>query len=63
MTAKPQAHIAVACPLCESPVIVPDDAVEGEVLACGACAAELEVVGLDPLELAEAPEVSEDWGE
>ena len=51
------------CPECEAPVDVTPDAVVGEVLACGDCSAELEVVGLDPLALALAPEVDEDWGE
>jgi len=51
------------CPECESPVPVPADAVEGEVLGCDACSAELEVLGLAPLELALAPELAEDWGE
>ncbi|NNC14527.1 lysine biosynthesis protein LysW [Corallococcus exiguus] len=35
----------------------------GEVLSCGGCSAELEVVGVNPLRLEEAPEVEEDWGE
>jgi alpha-aminoadipate carrier protein LysW len=34
-----------------------------EVVACTECAAELEVIALDPVELALAPEVEEDWGE
>lgn len=52
-----------SCCECESPVTVPADAVEGEVVACETCSAELEVVGLDPVELALAPEMAEDWGE
>jgi len=51
------------CPECETPVPVPSDAVEGEVLACDGCNAELEVLGLEPVELAPAPELAEDWGE
>jgi len=51
------------CTECESPVEVPADAVEGEIVACGTCSAELEVLALDPLELALAPELCEDWGE
>ena len=51
------------CPACAQPVALPDDAVEGEVLACAACGAELEVLGIDPPELAIAPELAEDWGE
>ncbi len=52
-----------ACPLCESPVEVPADAMQGEILGCDDCGAELEVTGLDPITIAEAPEVAEDWGE
>lgn len=52
-----------ACPNCEQSVSVPADAIEGEIVACAACDAELEVLGLQPLELAPAPEVCEDWGE
>jgi alpha-aminoadipate carrier protein LysW len=37
--------------------------VAGEILPCGECLAELEVTLLEPLTLALAPEVEEDWGE
>jgi alpha-aminoadipate carrier protein LysW len=33
------------------------------IVVCPDCTAELEVLALDPLELALAPEVEEDWGE
>lgn len=52
-----------ACPSCEQAVSVPTDAIEGEIIACAACEAELEVLEVEPLELALAPEVAEDWGE
>ena len=39
------------------------DTVVNELLDCGECASELEVVSLDPPRLEEAPEVAEDWGE
>ena len=35
----------------------------GEVVPCGDCGIELEVVGIDPLTVEQAPEVEEDWGE
>lgn len=35
----------------------------GEIVVCGTCGAELEVVGLSPLTLDYAPEEAEDWGE
>lgn len=61
---KKQSEVAGlgSCPTCSQP-IDGDDRVEGEVLACPGCDVELEVVGLNPLRLAEAPEVEEDWGE
>ncbi|HVL49475.1 MAG TPA: lysine biosynthesis protein LysW [Candidatus Thermoplasmatota archaeon] len=37
--------------------------VQGEVVDCGDCGAELEVTALAPLTLALAPEEEEDWGE
>lgn len=63
---EPQKHSGTVginqCPLCVTE-IVGDGHVEGEVVTCGGCSAELEVVGVRPLRLAEAPEVEEDWGE
>ena len=52
-----------ACPVCEADVSLEDDVVKGELLSCPECDSELEVVSLDPLELDEAPEEEEDWGE
>ena len=52
-----------ACTECDSPVELPEDAVEGEIVACAECGAELEVISVDPAELAPAPEMAEDWGE
>lgn len=54
---------AAACPVCEASVSAPSDALQGEILSCDDCGAELEVTDLEPLTLAEAPEVAEDWGE
>ena len=51
------------CPECEAPVNLPEDTVEGEIIACEGCDTELEVLGVEPLELALAPEMAEDWGE
>ncbi|AGC46269.1 hypothetical protein MYSTI_04981 [Myxococcus stipitatus DSM 14675] len=50
------------CPTCAQP-IDGEGRVQGEVLTCSGCDGELEVVGLNPLRLEEAPEVEEDWGE
>jgi alpha-aminoadipate/glutamate carrier protein LysW len=51
------------CPECEATITLPGGTVEGEIITCPDCAAELEVVSVSPPELALAPEVGEDWGE
>lgn len=51
------------CPVCAAKVELPPDTIEGEIIECPDCGAELEVIGVDPPELAEAPEEEEDWGE
>ena len=51
------------CPECEATLTIPTDAVEGEIVPCPDCGAELEVVSVAPVTLALAPEVQEDWGE
>lgn len=64
--------MAVVCPECDNPIVVDADEVEeGETVHCEECGTELEVVSVDPLELApvdqtgyddedDAPEVSEE---
>lgn len=42
---------------------MPGDPVEGELFECSECASELEILGLAPVVLGEAPETEEDWGE
>ena len=45
--------MAVVCPECDNPITVdPDDVEEGETVICDECGLELEVVSVDPLELA-----------
>ena len=39
------------CPECDTDVHVDTDSEKGDVYACEECGAELEVVGLDPVEL------------
>jgi alpha-aminoadipate/glutamate carrier protein LysW len=51
------------CPVCEVPVPVPDKSRLSEIVECDDCRSELEIVALDPVMLALAPEVEEDWGE
>ncbi len=51
------------CSECDAPLNLPTDVAENEIVACEACSAELEVVGLEPIEIALAPQIEEDWGE
>jgi alpha-aminoadipate/glutamate carrier protein LysW len=51
------------CPECDATLSIPADAMEGEIVPCPDCGAELEVVSTVPVTLALAPEVQEDWGE
>lgn len=45
--------MAKVCPECDSPLDIDVDSVdEGETLTCDECGAELEIVSVDPLEVA-----------
>lgn len=39
------------CPECEEKVYVDADSEQGDTVSCDECGADLEVVGLDPIEL------------
>ena len=39
------------------------EVVVGEILQCGDCGVELEVLSVEPIELGLAPTEEEDWGE
>ena len=51
------------CPVCAAEITIADDAMAGEVIVCDDCGAELEIIALQPIELAEAPTAEEDWGQ
>lgn len=53
----------ITCPECGAEIRLDDDVIQNEILACPDCGAELEVMFLDPVQVALAPEVEEDWGE
>jgi alpha-aminoadipate/glutamate carrier protein LysW len=55
--------MTASCPECEATITLAADVVEGEIIVCPDCAAELELTSIDPAVLALAPEVGEDWGE
>ena len=45
--------MAVVCPECDNPIVIDtDEAEEGETLQCDECGLDLEIVSVDPLELA-----------
>jgi alpha-aminoadipate/glutamate carrier protein LysW len=53
--------MAVVCPECDNPITVDADEVEeGETVNCDECGLELEVVSVDPLELAPVDEAGYD---
>jgi len=45
--------MAVVCPECDNPIVVDTDEVEeGETVQCDECGMDLEIVSVDPLEVA-----------
>ncbi len=54
----------VECPICGSPVKLPEDVMAGELIECPSCGATLEVYEQNNMFfLREAEEIGEDWGE
>ncbi len=53
----------VVCPECGAAVDLPPGTVDGEILPCSDCLAELEAISVNPPVVALAPEIEEDWGE
>ena len=51
------------CPICGAEVTVGEDAVQGELITCPDCGSELEVRNIAPVQLTEAPQEEEDWGQ
>ena len=51
------------CPVCAAEIEIADDVISGELVVCGDCGVELEVLATDPVKLAEAPSAEEDWGQ
>ena len=48
------------CPVCAAEIELANDAMSGELIVCDDCGAKLEIVGLDPVMLNEAPSAEED---
>ena len=51
------------CPECAGGVSFARRPLNGEVVRCGDCGVELEVTSTQPIRIALAPQVQEDWGE
>lgn len=54
--------VEATCPECEATLTL-QSPMQGEIVPCPDCGADLEVLALEPLRLALAPEEEEDWGE
>jgi len=50
------------CPECFAEIEL-TNVMQSEIVQCSECGVDLEVVSLEPLALAPAPEEEEDWGE
>jgi alpha-aminoadipate carrier protein LysW len=53
----------IECIECGGNIDIASDVMQGEILPCPDCGAELEVISLDPLTVDLAPMEMEDWGE
>jgi len=53
----------VVCPECEGSVTLTEMPKVSEIVECGDCSSELEILTVDPVQVALAPEIEEDWGE
>ncbi|MFB6123092.1 MAG: lysine biosynthesis protein LysW [Haloferacaceae archaeon] len=61
--AETQDSTVATDPVTGEDIEVPADVEVGEIVDSPVSGAELEVVSVEPVELAEAPELEEDWGE
>jgi alpha-aminoadipate carrier protein LysW len=52
--------MAVVCPECDNPIDIDNEVDTGETVQCEECGTELEVVSVDPLELAPVEEAGYD---
>ncbi|MBS0192412.1 MAG: lysine biosynthesis protein LysW [Phycisphaerales bacterium] len=57
------ATTSACCPECDAAIAFARRPLQGEVVRCIDCNAELEVTSLDPIRMELAPQVQEDWGE
>jgi transketolase len=63
-TPSPEGNTAMlSCPECEGELKLSESARVNEIVECGECHVELEVLSLAPALVGLAPEIEEDWGE
>lgn len=55
--------IQTECPVCGCNLSLGKNVIVSELVDCVDCGIELEVVGINPIQLNEAPQEEEDWGE
>ena len=53
----------IACPECAGEILIPEDAMKGEIFICGDCGESFELISLDPVKLNKAESQGEDWGQ
>src|SRR3954470_20661493 len=63
VTTSANAPLTSACAECGGAVSFARPPLQGEVIRCRECTAELEVTDTAPIALTLAPQVEEDWGE
>ena len=51
------------CITCGAELNINKNTVLNEIIICNDCGAELEIISLTPIKIAEAPKEEEDWGE
>ncbi|MBU2542773.1 lysine biosynthesis protein LysW [Patescibacteria group bacterium] len=57
------ANLTSSCNECDAQVSLGEGTEIGEIITCDDCGTELEVKGLCPVVLENAPQEEEDWGE
>jgi len=55
--------VVTTCPECSSGVSIGTTTMVSEIVECADCRSELEIISVDPVRLATAPDIEEDWGE
>lgn len=55
--------LSVTCPECGAEFALDTGVTVNEIVVCAECGVELEVTSLEPVQIALAPEIEEDWGE